>query len=166
MKIIMFHVESYIRPDTNFIEIYYIKQQDDGDTVDILVEPAFVEEFKSKYKNWKTTKYISYHKNHLTYLYDLTDDNQIAYTKISQIPKKYKSNYIVPYKYSKVPVYMFPCINDIDYVCEYTLTSTNLTNRISLVVRNDEYGNSVYIEYKHSPNVDIEKIEDLLRKMI
>jgi hypothetical protein len=133
----MFHLESYITtPDTNFIEIYYIKQQDDGDTVDILVEPAFVEEFKSKYKNWKTTKYISYHKNHL------------------------------PYKYSKVPVYMFPCINDIDYVCEYTLTSTNLTNRISLVIRNDEYGNSVYIEYKHSPNVDIEKIEDLLRKLI
>jgi hypothetical protein len=163
----MFHLESYITtPDTNFIEIYYIKQQDDGDTVDILVEPAFVEEFKSKYKNWKTTKYISYHKNHLTYLYDLTDDNQIAYTKISQLPKKYKSTYIIPYKYSKVPVYMFPCINDIDYVCEYTLTSTNLTNRISLVIRNDEYGNSVYIEYKHSPNVDIEKIEDLLRKLI
>lgn len=163
----MFHLESYItRPDTNFVEIYYIKPQDDSDNVDILVDTLFVEEFKRKYKNWKTTKYISYYKNHLTYQYDLTDDNQIAYTKISHTPKKYKSNYIIPYNYSKMPVYMFPCINDIDYVCEYSLTNTNLTNRISLVIRKDEYGNSVYIEYKHSHNVDIEKIEDLLRKLI
>lgn len=162
----MFNLQSYLGKDTNLIEFYYIKPQNSANVIDIRVDNSFVEEIKAKYRNWKTTKYMAYSKNHLTYLYDLTDDNQVVYTKVADIPTQHKSLYIVPFAYSKLPTYIFPCVNDIDNACEYTLTTCSITNRITVIIRNDEFGNYAYVEYKHSPNVDVDKIQDVLQKII
>ena len=123
-------------------------------------------------KNTKPVKYMSYSRNELTYLYDLTDDNQIVFSKIMQkteVIETKQSNlnlYMISYKHNKVPVHLFPCLNDIDYVCEYTLTEYKLSNRLSLIIREDEYGRYVYIEYKHSANVEMDKIEQYINNIV
>ena len=104
------------------------------------------------------------------YIYDLTDDNQIVCSKLIEKDLIIDTNninlYIISYKHNKVPVHLFPCLNDIDYVSEYTLTEIKITNRLSIIIKEDEYGKYVYIEYKHSSHVDIEKIEQNINNII
>jgi hypothetical protein len=74
--------------------------------------------------------------------------------------------YIISYKFSKLPTHLFPCLNDIDDVVEYSLSEYKLTNRLSLIIRKDSYGQYVYIEYKHSQQMDVEKIEANINNII
>ncbi len=167
----MFSLSHYISsPNTNHIEIYLIKSQNDK-IIDLNLDESIINEVQAKYKNWKATKYIGYSRNHMTYLYNLTDDSQFVYTKIYS-PEKQTSDcmtkttpykwHTIPYIYSKLPTHIFPCTNDINDVCEYILTEIKLTNRITLVIRKDQYGKYLYIEYKHSPNVDVDKSENII----
>lgn len=163
------------KSNSNIIEIYFIKPIKNNDVVDIRIEDNIIKKISEKYKNLKSNKpvkYITYHRNELMYTYDLTDDNQIVYSKLMENCLYIDTNsdntnlYMMSYKHSKVPIHLFPCLNDIDYVCEYTLTEIKLTNRLSLIIREDEYGKYVYIEYKHSSQVDIEKIEQNINNII
>jgi hypothetical protein len=157
--------------DINHIDIYLIKQQSES-IIDLNIPDTITKEVQSKYKNWKTTKYIGYARNHLTYLYNLTDDSQIVYTKVATEPSTSMSSttpfqwHIIPYTYSKLPTHIFPCTNDVNDVCEYILTEAKITNRITLVIRKDQYGTYLYIEYKHSPNVDIEKSQNIIQELM
>ena len=162
---------------TNHIEIYLIKSQENNSITSLNIDETIVKEVQAKYKNWKTTKYIAYARNHMTYLYNLSDDNQIVYTKIYSgacgLCPKIQSNkqtafdwHILPYEYSKLPTHIFPCTNDIDDVCECILMEAKITNRISLVIRKDQYGQYMFIEYKHSINVDVEKSESIISEMM
>lgn len=172
----MFSLSQYIAlSSTNHIEIYLIKSQD-GKIINLNIDDSIINDIQAKYKNWKTTKYKGYSRNHMTYLYNLTDDSQFVYTKVYSQEKQTTHDYMakasshqwhtVPYAYSKLPTHIFPCTNDINDVCEYTLTETKLTNRITLAIRKDQYGKYLYIEYKHSPNVDVEKSENIIREIM
>jgi len=164
----MFSLYPYISsPNTNHIEIYLIQPQRDQQIVNLALDDKVIKDILSKYKNWKSTKYIGYVRNHLTYLYNLTDDSQYVYTKVSTPATSLSGPwYIIPYTYSKLPTHIFPCTNDINDVCEYILTEAKITNRITLVIRKDQYGSYVYIEYKHSPNVDVEKSENIISNLM
>jgi hypothetical protein len=156
---------------TNLVEIYCIPKQskDTDDTIiNLKVDSTFVSDVESKFKNWKTTKYMAYRHQHLTYLYDLTDDNQIAFSKLANKCEKIAggSKLFTSYNYSKVPTHLFPCVKDIDDVQEYTITESKINNRVSVIIRRDEFGATVYIEYKHSPNVDIDKIESTIQTLL
>lgn len=165
----MFSISSFITDNTNLLNIYLI-QNASPDPIKKDIRSNKAKEIQDKFRNWKTTKYIAYYRNHLTYLYDLTDDNQTVFTKVSNNIIEQDNLLIVDYSYNKQPIYIFPCVNDIDYVDEYSLIESKINNRISLIIRKDTVGSSIYIEYKHSPNVDIDKtnsiIQDLLRKLI
>ena len=153
----------------NLIEIYIKKignaNSSDNNVIDIRVDDKMLDLIQHKYKNFKTTKYICYYRNELCYVYDMTDDNQYVYSKLkkidSTIPAKRREYelYMISYKFSKLPTHLFPCLNDIDDVVEYTLSEYKLTNRLSLIIRKDNYGQYVYLEYKHSSQMDIEKIQ-------
>jgi hypothetical protein len=73
---------------------------------------------------------------------------------------------MISYKLSKLPTHLFPCLNDIDDIVEYTISEYKLTNRLSIMIRKDNYGQYAYIEYKHSPQIDIEKIENSINNVI
>jgi hypothetical protein len=154
---------------TNMIEIYFLdtSKKEEAHVIDIRVDESFVKSIESKYKNWKTTKYMAYKRNHLTYLYDLTDDNQVVCSKLSTKCKKIADNrLIMHYQYSKIPTHLFPCTSDIDDIQEYTISESKMNNRVSLMIRRDQYSSYVYIEYKHSINVDIEKIAHLIENLL
>jgi hypothetical protein len=74
--------------------------------------------------------------------------------------------YMISYKLSKLPTHLFPCLNDIDYVVEYTLSEYKLTNRLSLIIRKDKDGQYLFIEYRHSTQMDIEKIDSNINQII
>ena len=162
----MLKLQEYLNDTTNLVEIHLLQNHIPADVIDINIEHSDIEQIKSKFKNWKTTKYISYHRNHLIYQYDLTDDNQLVYTKLLQHNKQMDKIYISSYNYSKLPIYIFPCVKDINYVNEHSITECKISNRISLMIKKDTFGQYLYIEYKHSPNVDIEKIESSINNII
>jgi hypothetical protein len=88
--------------------------------------------------------------------------------------------FVICSKNNKQPNYTFPCTNEIDSVSEYIIKEYKISNRISLIMRSDivsgaggaggEVGKEVvktlYIEYRHSSNVDIDKINETINKII
>lgn len=161
-----------LEESTNLVEIYLTSKQQLPNVVDIKADEQLIANAERHFKNWKTTKYIAYRRNHLTYLYDLTDDNQIVFTKIAVSSRSTQSTHNVHqllqinYNYSKLPSHLFPCTKDIDDVEEYTISENRLNNRVSLNIKRDQYGAYLYIEYKHSPNVDIEKTESIIQSVV
>lgn len=162
------HLQPFLQNEnTNVLEFHIKAENNDGKCIDLHTSSRSLKKLKDKFRNWKTTKYIAYHKNHLVYLYDMTDDNQIVFSKIlSDQPRHIENITIVPYSYSKHPTYVFPCLNDIDYVHEYSISEARITNRVSVVIKHDEYGDQICIEYKHSANVDIDKIETTIDNVL
>jgi hypothetical protein len=154
----------------NHVEIYLTNNIINKDIIDIKSNDSIIDKIYDKYKNMKSikpVKYMSYYKNELVYLYDLSNDNQLVYSKLKQDDLIITPNiYIVSYKYSKAPIHLFPCSNNIDNTLEYTLIEYKITNRLSLIIHQDNYCKYVYIEYKHSPNVDIDKIEQTINNII
>lgn len=162
-------LNSIITDDTNLIEIFLSnKISTTDDVIDVSVDDAFVKTLISKYVNFKKNNYKSYSYNEMTYLYDLGDDNQIVYSKFMNKYKKISKHNInaFSYKYSKLPTQLFPCVKNIDDICEYTIMDYKFTNRLSLMIRIDEYGKTAYLEYKHSPNVDVEKVFNNINSII
>ncbi len=162
------HLESFLKNKSNLIEMYLCESYGDPSLrYDIKVSHSKCNAIRSKYRNWKTTKYIAYSRNHQTYLYDLTDDNQHVFTKYTT-NTKYDGNhlYILSYEHSKLPTHLFPCVNDIDDISEYTIEECKISNRISLNIKVDKYGAYVYVEYKHSPQVDLDKIEGMIQGIL
>jgi hypothetical protein len=141
---------------------------------------------EKKHKKYKDEKYKSYHHKDKVYTYELSNDNQFVSSKIMT-----KSNYlatasgasgasasanttdvfIVSYKIDKFPQYIFPCSNDIDSISTYSIKEFKINNRISLMLRSDysnskEVAKSFYIEYRHSPNVEIDKINEYINNLV
>jgi hypothetical protein len=150
----------------NLLEIYLYHKKLDENVIDIKVDNFIINNIYEKYKNFKTTKFISYNRNELSYLYDLTDDNQYVYSKIMKNTFNDKNIYIVSSIISKLPTHLFPCLNDIDDIIEYTISECKISNRISIIIKKDSFGQYVYIEYKHSHQVDIDKIESSINHII
>ena len=88
------------------------------------------------------------------------------YSKILEKNKLIDNIYVSSYNYSKLPIYLFPCVNDIHYVNEYSLTEAKITNRLSVIIKQDSYGEYLFLEYKHSPNVDVDKVESSINNVL
>ena len=160
-------IQNLLTDNTTLLEIYFINHQDDNPiTTDIRTSTSVIHKIQQKYKTCKTTKYMTYAKNELTYIYDLTDDHQTVITKLRENVMTEANLHAISYKYSKLPTHLFPCVADIDYAIEYTISEYKLTNRLSIIIRTDDYGQYAYIEYKHSPSVDIDKIESSVQNIL
>lgn len=178
----MIDLHPLLSDSTNLIEIFVTKgthgnksnhdknQSTPIEVINVDLHHNFVNIVKDQYKNWKVTSYVSYYKNDMVYVYDLSNDNQIVYTKYRQndkiMNKKHINLYAISYNYCKLPTHIFPCLNDLDSRCEYTLHEVKLTNRLSLIIKEEDNTSSIYIEYRHSHQVEIAKIEEYMHSVL
>jgi hypothetical protein len=180
----LINLKDYITDDVNVIEMFFCPAEGgvsgvsgvpETPTINVNITKDIESIIEKKYKQYKEEKYKSYHHKDKVYTYELSNDNQSVSSKIMT-----KSNYlaaataavfIVSYKIDKFPQYIFPCIDDIDNISTYSIKEFKINNRISLMVRSDysnseEVAKSFYIEYRHSPNVEIDKINEYVNNLI
>lgn len=173
-------LSDYITADTvyntniNIIE-FYLCNKDDllQSIVDINLSDDYIKNIVSKLKNPKRSSYKSYYMNDKIYTYDLNDDNQIVTSK-NKIKSRYiKMNnklndlFIVSSRIEKFPPYIFPCKNEIDHICTYSINEYKINNKISIIIREeDDNFKSLYIEYKHSENNELDKMNEILNRSL
>ena len=163
--------------DINLIEIYIINTNK-GKHDNIIDVPlssrnnleSFIDNY---YKKSRVEKYKSYTHKERVYTYELSNDNQYVSSKIKKNIDIIENILVICSKNDKQPNYTFPCTNDIDNITEYILKEYKISNRISLIMRSDIIDNvnnkeikTLYIEYRHSNNVDTDKINDTINKII
>ena len=166
--------------DINLIEIYIINtdKADKGknnNIIDVSISTksnleSFVDNY---YKKSRVEKYKSYTHKERVYTYELSNDNQYVSSKIKKNLDILENILVICSKNDKQPNYTFPCTNDIDSVAEYIIKEYKISNRISLIMRSDIVDTvnnkeikTVYIEYRHSNNVDTDKINETINKII
>lgn len=175
--------------DINLIEIYFINRrniqksydaqetqemQDTQDTqdnvIDVSVKNSLETFIDNYYKKSRVEKYKSYTHKERTYTYELSNDNQYVSSKIKKNMDILGNILVICSKNNKQPNYTFPCTNEIDSISEYTIKEYKISNRISLIMHSDNDNDNdiktLYIEYRHSNNVDIDKINETINKII
>ena len=188
----LINLKDYITDDVNVIEVFFcpavgcvsgvgcvgcVSGDPETPTINVNITKDIESIIEKKYKQYKEEKSKSYHHKDKVYTYELSNDNQSVSSKIMT-----KSNYlaaasgasavfIVSYKIDKFPQYIFPCSNDIDNISTYSIKEFKINNRISLMLRSDysnskEVAKSFYIEYRHSPNVEIDKINEYVNNLV
>jgi len=177
------NLTEFITDDVNIIEIFLCKCKDsnsDADTnvIDVNITSDFESFIEKKYKKYKEERYKSYHHKDKVYTYELSSDNQYVSSKITMKSEMIKNNntniFILSSKIDKFPQYIFPCTNDIDNISTYLIKEYKINNRISLMLRYDYLNGcedkvvskSFNIEYKHSPNVEIDKINEYVNNLV
>jgi len=174
------NLSDFITDDVNIIEFFLCKDIIEDDVIDVTIDNDIENIVERKYKKYKEETYKSYHHKDKIYTYELSNDNQYVSSKIVVKSKYTRCNncisnlYILSSKIDKYPQYIFPCTNDIDYISTYTIKEYKINNRISLLIRYD-YVNyeekqgltkTFYIEYRHSSNVEIDKINEYINNII
>ena len=173
--------------DINLIEIYFINREKRGkaqeNIIDVSVKNSLETFIDNYYKKSRVEKYKSYTHKERTYTYELSNDNQYVSSKIKKQMNILDNILVICSKNNKQPNYTFPCTNEIDSVTEYIIKEYKISNRISLIMRCDiaskeaeaaagisgeacDEIKTLYIEYRHSSNVDIDKINETINKII
>jgi hypothetical protein len=164
--------------DINLIEIYFINrciresQRPQNNVIDVSVKNSLETFIDNYYKKSRIEKYKSYTHKERIYTYELSNDNQYVSSKIKKHMDILDNIFVICSKNNKQPNYTFPCTNEIDSISEYIIKEYKISNRISLILRSDSCSDSneeiktLYIEYRHSNNVDIDKINETINKII
>ena len=164
--------------DINLIEIYFINrgirgpQGQQENVIDVSVKNSLETFIDNYYKKSRVENYKSYTHKERIYTYELSNDNQFVSSKIKKHMDILDNIFVICSKNNKQPNYTFPCTNEIDSVSEYIIKEYKISNRISLILRCDscdsggEEIKTLYIEYRHSNNVDIDKINETINKII
>lgn len=168
--------------DINLIEIYFInrgirgQQGQQENVIDVSVKNSLETFIDNYYKKSRVEMYKSYTHKERIYTYELSNDNQYVSSKIKKHMDILDNILVICSKNNKQPNYTFPCTNEIDSVSEYIIKEYKISNRISLILRCDscdsggggggEEIKTLYIEYRHSNNVDIDKINETINKII
>lgn len=170
--------------DINLIEIYFINRGIRGpqgpqeNVIDVSVKNSLETFIDNYYKKSRVEKYKSYTHKERIYTYELSNDNQYVSSKIKKHMDILDNILVICSKNNKQPNYTFPCTNEIDSISEYIIKEYKISNRISLILRSDvgdsdsgsgdggEDIKTLYIEYRHSNNVDIDKINETINKII
>jgi hypothetical protein len=165
-------IGKYIDTDVNLIEIYIINDKNEN-SINVSSNNKLEQFIDNIYKKNKVEKYKSYYNKNRVYTYELSNDNQYVYTNIKKHLDIIGNILVIASKHDKQPNYTFPCTNEIDNICEFTIKEYKISYRISLFIRYDNYIDNIdktiitcYIEYKHSQNVDIDKINEQINKII
>ena len=166
-------INKYIDDDVNLIEIYLIKDKNEN-SINVSSSDKLEHLIDNIYKKNKVEKYISYYNKDRVYTYELSNDNQYVYTKFKKNIDIIDNILVLASKHDKQPNYTFPCTNDIDNISQFTIKEYKISYRISLFIRYDNNIDknidktikTIYIEYKHSQNVDMDKINEQINKII
>jgi len=163
----MIDISKLLTDNTNIIEIYLINNKKIDTSlykrkINIYVEDNIINKIRTRFKVTKETTLIYYNKNNLSYVYDLSNDNQIVYLRKLENIQMANNYYGLAFNEMKMQTHSFACTNDIDNKVEYKMQEFKINNRISLIIKN----NNVYIYYKHSKDVDIEKTQEIINGII
>jgi len=159
----------------NLFEVYVCQSKYNTDpkhAIDLQLDPHIVSAIENKFHNPKSRSFKSYYMNDKIYTYELANDNQIVTAKHMVTQKIIKRSrmatdvVITGYKIEKYPPYLFPCTNEIDYISSYTIKEYKINNRLTVNVKEEDSVASVYIEYKHSDHVELEKINEIIGKLL
>ena len=157
----MVNIRELITEDTNIIEIYLLKNKDNSSILksDISRDDIYLDNIRRKFKLTRNTTHVYYMRNNMTYVYDLSNDSQFVFIrKLENVDTSINGLYGIAYNEMKLQPYTFSCTNDINKRIEYNIEEFKINNRISILIKNK----NVYIHYKHSKDVDIDKIQETL----
>jgi len=160
----MIIISKLISDDTNIIEIYVMnsKLNDDLNKINIFISDDFINKIKQKFKITKETTLVYFNRNNLSYVYDLSNDSQYVYLRKLENMEITNNFYCLAFNEMKMQTHSFACTNDIDNRSEFKYQEFKINNRISLIIKN----NNIYIHYRHSKEVDIDKIQDTINNLI
>lgn len=135
----------------------------------ISLPPQRLRIIKNKLKFTPTKNYVSYTYRNMVYKYEIETDNQVC-IKTSSSSLDFPQNYpclIHRCEEAKVPFYLFPSTNKIDFKSSYKLEEYKINNRIHLVIKTGNDGNQcAYIHYRHSKNADIDNCNKLILNLL
>tara|TARA_B100000795_G_scaffold2296_1_gene1598 strand:- start:10481 stop:11023 length:543 start_codon:yes stop_codon:yes gene_type:complete len=167
------NLNEYVTDEINIIEIYFInKITNNKNIIDVKMQDNIDDKISKSYKKFREEKYKMYFMKDKIYTYEISNDNQYVTSKNKKtngILKTKKGNiYIVGSKIDKYPQHVFPCTNDIDNISEISISEYKITNRISLIIKCNIVDNTktLLIEYKHSLNVELDKIMEIINKLV
>ena len=157
-------IKELLTEQTNIIEFYLIQKPiTDNNKIDISLTTDLINKIKSKFKKTKECKYAYYYRNNYTYVYDLSNDSQYVYLrKLENVDIINNKFYLLLFNEIKLPTHNFACTNDIDNKSIMDIIEYKINNRITLIIKN----NNCIINYKHNKDVDIDKIEDIIKELL
>jgi len=165
----MIDISKLLTENTNVIEIYLMNtvklatEKPILNKIDIYINDSILNKIKQRFKITKETTLVYYNRNNLSYIYDLSNDSQFVYLrKLENAIIADNNLYGLSFNEMKMQTHSFACTNDIDNKVEYKIQEFKINNRISLIIKN----NNVYIYYKHSKDVDIEKTQEIINGII
>jgi len=160
----MIDISKLISDDTNIIEIYLMndKKTEDSNKVNILISDDIINKIKQKFKITKETTLVYFNRNNLSYVYDLSNDSQYVYLRKLENTMIKSNFYFLAFNEMKMQTHSFACTNDIDNRIQYKYLEFKINNRISIIIKN----NNLYIYYRHSKEVDIDKIQEIINGII
>jgi hypothetical protein len=155
------NIKELITENTNIIEIYLLNKNKRND-YDIYIDDVTMSNIKKKFKLTRETTLVYFNRKNLTYVYDLSNDSQYVFLRKLEHYKKSNLIFAVSFNEMKLQTHSFACTDDIDTRTEYKLQEYKINNRISLIIKN----NNILITYKHSKEVDLEKINEIVNNII
>jgi hypothetical protein len=163
-------IKNYITDNTNIIEFYLMyKNNIDKNKISILLNDDLINKISNNFKKTKQNEMAFYCRNNCNYVYDLSNDSQYVYMRklenASIIDVENKNNlnyYMLIFNEIKLPTHTFACTNDINANYIANIIEFKINNRITLIIKN----NNCYIQYKHSKDVDIDKIQEIINNII
>lgn len=162
-------ISHLLNEDVDVVNIHLVSNKNiDKNYIDLNLEKEFIEDCISKYKFMNKRNMVLYYRKNMYYSYDTSNDAQVIMrfyllnSEIIKISDEY-SICVNTYKEQKLPCYMFSSTNDIDDKVKMRIEEYKVNNRI-ILTKKDE--NSLYLVYKHSTNVDIEKNMSDLKNFI
>ena len=79
------NIKEIITDKTNLIEIYLLSKKDINS---LTLDSVLINKIKTTFKKTKEYSTVIYSRNNYNYLYDLTNDNQIVYSRIIENDNK------------------------------------------------------------------------------
>jgi hypothetical protein len=163
----MINIKDLITENTNVIDFYLMQKSItlDENKINIFINDDLIKKIKSNFKKTKQCDIAYYCRNNCNYVYDLSNDSQYVYTRRledTRIINDKISFYILLFNEIKLPTHTFACTNDINQKYIINVIEYKINNRITLIIKN----NNCFINYKHSKDVDIDKIQEIINNII
>ena len=163
----MINIKDLITENTNVIDFYLMQKSitSDENKINIFINDDLIKKIKNNFKKTKQCDIAYYCRNNCNYVYDLSNDSQYVYTRRledTSIINDKISYYILFFNEIKLPTHTFACTNDINQKYIINVIEYKINNRITLIIKN----NNCFINYKHSKDVDIDKIQEIINNLI
>jgi hypothetical protein len=159
-------IKELLTDNTNLIELY-LTNNNDNTITSLNIDKNIIDKIESQFKFKQKVNYVSFYKEDLVYTYELSSDSQFVSSKTVENISNFNKNFeIILYNENKYPTYQFSCTNYIDNKVLYNIKECKINNRICILIKeeNDKY--SLLIQYKHSNNVDIDKVINIIDNII